>query len=119
MAGPDTDARRRAAQLFARGVSRAESARMLGVSRATTTRWYRIWQAGGVLALTTPAPRGRPAKLEARDLSVVHAALVESPRESGFPLDHWSLAAVVALIERATNIAYHPRHVARVLRRAG
>lgn len=111
--------RRIAAELFGAGVSRADAARRLGVSRATATRWYRVWEVGGAAALAQPGKRGRPPKLEPADLDDVQRALARPPAESGFPIERWSLAAVVALIRRATGIAYHPRHVVRVLRRAG
>jgi len=115
----EPEARQAAAALFARGVTRADAARRLGVSRATATRWFRVWREEGALALGAPGPRGRPPKLDLCELEGLHAALGASPRDSGFCLDRWSLAAVVALIQRQTGIAYHPRHVARVLRRAG
>jgi hypothetical protein len=35
------------------------------------------------------------------------------------PLDRWSLAAVALLIQRVTGVAYHRRHIPRVLRRSG
>jgi transposase len=111
--------RRRAAELFAAGRTRAQVARELGVSRAATTRWYRLWAQGGVGALVRRALRGRPPKLDARDLEAVQRALARPPRESGFELERWSLNAAALLIARATGVTYHPRHVARVLRRAG
>ena len=63
--------------------------------------------------------RGRPAKLGARALANVEAALLRPPSESGFALERWTLAAVAALIERRTGIEYHRRHVGRLLRRLG
>ena len=46
-----TSARRRAAALFDRGLTRASVARNLGVSRATTSHGPRLWRQGGVDAL--------------------------------------------------------------------
>jgi len=112
-------ARQRAARLFAEGQSRAHVARTLGVCRATAGHWYRTWQAGGVAALAKPRPRGRKPKIEAAKLARLHGLLARSPRHCGFDLDTWSLAAVVAVIQRSTGVTYHPRHVARVLRRLG
>jgi transposase len=101
--------------LFARGVRRAEVARRVGVSRATATRWFRAWGRG----LVQPAPVGRPPKLPIAALEAVHRALAASPAAIGFPLERWSLAAIAALVERITRVAYHRRHVTRVLRRSG
>jgi transposase len=108
-----------AAALFAAGVSRAEAAHRLGVSRATASRWFRIWRAGGARALAARPPRGRPPSLAAADLAAIHPCLERPPRELGFALDRWSLAAVAALIERRRGVTYHRRHIGRVLRRTG
>lgn len=114
---PDAPARRRrAAALFARGMSRAEVARAVRVSRATTTRWRRLWEKGTLLA---PGRRGRRARLDARALSGVEAALLRPPRASGYDLDEWSLAAVAALVEKVTLVRHHPRHARRLMRRMG
>ena len=45
--------------------------------------------------------------------------MLRPPRAAGFDLDRWSLAAIAAWIRRETGIAYHPRHVGRLLARAG
>lgn len=118
---PDVPAnpRQRAARLFAEGLSRAQVARVLGVSRSTSGQWFRVWQEEGSAALETPRPRGRKPKLEDQDLEGVRRLLLHSPRRAGFDLDTWSLDAIVAVIHRQTGVAYHPRHVARVLRRLG
>ena len=112
-------ARRRAAELFAQGVVQAEVARHLGIVRSTASAWHRLWREGGEQALLRERKGGRPPKLESRDLSEVHRALMSSPREAGLFTDRWSLHAVVALVHRITGVAYHPRHVTRVLRRQG
>ena len=111
--------RHRAAALFAEGMSRAAVARAVGVCRATASAWYRLWQDGGKVGLMAPSPRGRPPRIDAKDLAVVSGALTASPRVHGFDLDQWSLAAVVVLIQRMTGVTHHPRHVTRVLRRMG
>jgi transposase len=112
-------ARRRASILFAQGVSRADVARALGVSRSTTTRWHRAWRDGGEAALLAGGPRGRPPRLDAARLERLEAALRRPPREAGYDLDRWSLAAVAALIERVTGERHHRRHAGRLLRRMG
>jgi len=119
MATDRSEARRRAAILFAEGVSRAEVARAVGVSRATTTRWHRLWAEGGAQALAAAARRGRPPRLDQGDLERIEAALAAPPRASGYDLDEWSLAAVAALVERLTGVRHHSRHAGRLMRRMG
>jgi transposase len=103
------DARRaRAAELFAEGASGAEVARRVGVSRATTTRWRRLFETGGRAALVATRRRGRPSRLLPAALARVDRALLRPPRDFGYDLDRWSLAAVAALIEKLTGERYHP-----------
>ncbi len=117
---PPTDQRRAAAaRLFATGLTRAEVARRLGVSRATATRWFRKLGKGGPAALTAPRTLGRPPSLDAVTLATIQADLERPPMASGFALAQWSMAAIAALIERRCGVTYHRRHVARVLRRIG
>jgi transposase len=119
MATDRSQARRRAAILFAQGVSRAEVARAVGVSRATTTRWHRLWEEGGETALLLSARRGRPPRLDPRALERIEGALLRPPRASGYDLDQWSLAAVAALVEKLTGVGHHRRHAPRLMRRMG
>lgn len=114
-----SEARRRAAALFAQGVHRAEVARRVGISRATATNWYRIWDGQGARALAVPGRPGRRPKIDTARLHEVQHALARCPRELGYPLDAWTLDAVAALLHRVTGVSYHPRHVPRVLRRMG
>lgn len=111
--------RERAARLFADGTPRAEAARLLGVSRATATRWRRLWDRGGRGALLATRRRGRPCRLGPAALERIDRALVGGPRASGYDLDRWSLAAVAALIERLAGTRYHRRHVGRLLTSMG
>ena len=63
--------------------------------------------------------RGRPSRLTAEAESRIAEALLDPPRDWGFDLEEWSLASVAALIERETGVAYHRRHVGRLMRRIG
>ncbi|MDJ0975963.1 MAG: helix-turn-helix domain-containing protein [Planctomycetota bacterium] len=112
----DREKRAKAAELFARGSTRAEVARQLGIPRATAGRWYRLWSAGGSL---TEERRGRPPRLSARARAELGVVLHDSPRAHGFDLGQWSQDAVVALIEQRFGVRYHPRHVGRLLRQSG
>lgn len=113
------EARRRVAALFAQGWSCADVARAVGVHRSTATRWHRTWREGGAEQLAAPRARGRRPKLDLGASPGIQRALERSPREQGFDLDRWSLASVVCLVQRATGVTYHARHVSRLLRRSG
>ncbi len=111
--------RLRAALLFETGASRARVARELGVSRASATHWYRSWRAGGAEALVAGRPLGRRPKLDAAGRERVNRIAARPPRNLGYDLERWSLAALSAAIRRALGIDYHPRHLPRVLRKLG
>jgi transposase len=108
--------RKRAARLFARGVTQADVARELAVSRQSVSRWHADWQAGGTKALKAAGRAGRLPRLSAAQLKRIDQALRQGPREHGFGTDLWTLERVVAVIEAETGVVYHPGHVWKLLR---
>ncbi|MGH9184624.1 MAG: winged helix-turn-helix domain-containing protein [Acidimicrobiales bacterium] len=108
--------RKRAGRLFARGVSQADVARDLEVSRQSVSRWYADWQAGGATALKGAGRAGRLPRLSKTQLRAVDRALRKGPRAHGYSTDLWTLARVGAVIEAHTGVAYHPGHVWKILR---
>jgi transposase len=108
--------RKRAARLFARGVTRAEVARQLAVSPQSVSRWYADWQTGGTKALKGAGRAGRLPRLSAAQLRQIDHALRQGPRAHGFGTDVWTLERVAAVIEVQTGVAYHPGHVWKLLR---
>ena len=111
--------RRRAAELFAAGVSPAEVARQLGVSRQTAHRWHVTWRDGGAGALEPSGTRGPQARLTDTDLRTVAAVLLRGSAASGFSDAHWTCRQVGWVIEQTTGVSYHPAHVSRLIRRHG
>lgn len=108
--------RKRAARMFDRGVTQADVARELEVSRQSVSRWYADWQAGGTKALKGAGRAGRLPRLSGAQLRAVDRALRKGPRAHGFPTDLWTLARVADVIEAETGVAYHPGHVWKILR---
>jgi len=91
--------RQRAAPMFERGVSPAEVARVLGVSRQSTSRWHRAWVDGGADALASTGKRGRSARLSSAQLKQVEQALLRGARSQGYASELWTLDRVGAVIE--------------------
>ena len=114
-----TATRGAAAVLFARRVPQGEVARRLRISRATASRWHRTWREGGAGALLGRRRLGRPPRLAPAQLAALRRSLLRAPRVLGLPVDAWSLAAVAAYVRRGTGVAFHVRHMARLVRRAG
>jgi len=109
--------RRKGMRMLMRGVSQAEAARTLGVSRQTTSSW------ASKLAEDRQAwrrsPLGRPGGLSAEQKRALGKALVAGAVVNGFPNELWTLARVAQLIEREFGRAYSTVHVWRMLRELG
>lgn len=108
--------RKRAARMFERGVSQAEVARALEVSRQSVSRWYADWQAGGTKALKGAGRAGRLPRLTRAQLDRIDRALRKGPRAHGFSTDLWTLDRVATVIEAETGVRYHRGHVWKLLR---
>lgn len=111
--------RRRAAALFRKGVSQADVARAVEVSRQSVSRWYEQWRQGGATALKQAARAGRPSLLSAVQLQAVEKALLKGAVAYGYPNELWTLRRVAEVIEIKTGVRYHEGHVWRVLRGLG
>ena len=91
-------------------------ARALGVTRVTARHWYHAWQADGRRALKAAGRAGRTPKLGAPQWAQIERALRAGPRVAGFRTDLWTVPRVAEVIERLTQVRYHPGHVWRLLR---
>ena len=111
--------RREAAGLFRQGLSQADVAHALKVSRQSVSRWYQQWQTGGLRSLRKSARAGRPPRLTQAQLRRVERALLKGALTNGYPTQLWTLRRVAEVIERVTGTAYHPGHVWRILRGLG
>ena len=90
--------RLRAARLFAQGLSQAEVARQLGVSRQAASRWHARWRQGGRAGLAGPGRWGRPSRLSDRDWRRVERALLQGAQAHGFDNDLWTLPRIARLV---------------------
>lgn len=111
--------RKRAAQLFAKGVAQADVARELEVSRQSVSRWHDAWSHGGARALKGAGRAGRKPLLDHVELRRVEKALLRGPRASGFVTDIWTLPRITEMIETLTGVSYHPGHVWRIMGQLG
>jgi transposase len=111
--------RLRAGRLFARGKTRAQVARELGVSRVSAGRWYGLWEHEGIEGLRGPGRTGRHPRLEASQLQQLEAALLAGPAAHGYQTQVWTLPRIARLIRKLFGVSYHPGHVWRILRRMG
>lgn len=110
--------RLRAGRLLLRGVTQAEIARRVGVTRSTVSDWNEMLNAGGLQSLKR-RPRGRPPGLDATQRRALIKRLKEGALAHGFATELWTLARVGELIERQFGRAYSDSQVWRILMALG
>ena len=104
-----------AARLLGEGLSQAEVARRLKVSRESVRRW-----AGQSHSrLRALRPMGRQSKLTAPARAGVRTALLAGPKAAGFATELWTLPRVRQLITQRTGLRFSTVHVWRILRQLG
>src|SRR5512139_3909771 len=111
--------RMRAAKLFEQGVSQAEVARRLQVSRTSVMRWHQAWRKDGVAGLAGAGRAGRRPKLTPPQIAQLEAQLLRGPKAHGHQTELWTLPRISAVIEKLTGVRYHPGHVWRILQQLG
>lgn len=107
------------ARLFAQGKSRAEVARLLGVSRQSAGRWHEAWEQSGQAGLSAAGRAGRKPKVTAAQLKQVEQELLRGPAAHGYASALWTLSRIARLITNVIGVRYHPGHVWRILRGMG
>lgn len=114
------EARRlRAWDLHQQGWKQKDIAQALGVTPGAVSQWMARGRSGGVAALRNRKSPGAPVRLTAAQQNAIPALLARGAQAWGFRGDIWTRARVAAVIKRAFNVAYHPDHVGRILRRLG
>src|SRR5271170_2966816 len=108
--------RMRAGAMFERGLSQADVARELGVSRETASQWHAAFRRGGVDSLAGAGRAGRLRKLSEGQLADVELDLSGGPRANGFPTELWTLARVATVIEQVTGVSYSTTQTWVILR---
>jgi transposase len=98
--------------MVARGMSQAEVARQLEVTREAVRQWVDAWRAGGPAALA-PRPRHRRRRV---NLDRIASALEKSHAPSRGPL---TALRVRRIIERVFRVKYCASSARGILRRLG
>lgn len=113
--------RRRAVEAVRKAMTKAEAARVFGVSRQTVITWVQAWEAGGSRALKAKR-RGRPPAIR---LAPHQAALLvrlivgRCPDQLRLPFALWTREAVQQLIRARCGLPLSVWTVGRYLRRWG
>jgi transposase len=105
-----------AGKLFEKGLTQAQVARELGVTRVSAMRWFYLWKKKGMAGLIGSNRLGRKPRLTKEFLNKIERALVKGPQSQGYKTDLWTLPRIAEVVYRETGIRFHSGHVWRLLR---
>jgi transposase len=105
--------------LKAGGLSQAEIARQLGVSRATVSDWAKKITKEGIRGLRKRKAKGGASKLTKERKQRLKRFLDRGALACGFSTDRWTLQRVSELIEQEFEVTYHPNYLNRLLNKLG
>lgn len=97
--------RLKAASFFIQGMSQAEVARRLKVSRTAVYYWHQTWERAGIVGLQA-VPDGRPSSLTPADWHKVERQLLKGPEAQGYATEIWTLPRIAVLVKKSTGVAY-------------
>ena len=109
--------RRKGMRMLARGVTQADVARELEVSRQTVSNWERARQDDP--QAWRRRPLGKPGGMTRAERARLSKRIVSGAVACGFPTELWTLARVGALLEIEFGRVYSSVHVWRILRELG
>ena len=110
--------RLKGAKLLARGMTKSEVARQLGVTRQTVAAWEQRLLEGGKESLKR-SDLGRPRQLDAGQERALGKILMASAREAGYPTGLWTLPRIGNIVTQRYGVAYSTGHLWHLLRRMG
>nr|WP_031160811.1 winged helix-turn-helix domain-containing protein [Streptomyces durhamensis] len=109
-----------AAELFVQGAAPPQVARRLRVSRKSAYAWHARRLEGGMDALRSKGPSGRPSRMKPDWRVWLAAELEKGPAAHGWAEDRrWSLARIAMVIARRFHVRFSPAQTWRIPRQMG
>lgn len=109
-----------AAEMFERGARPSEVARQLRISQKSAYAWRARWRTGGVEALRSKGPSGRPSRIRPEWRAWLAAELERGPAAHGWVEDQrWTLARVATVIARRFHVRLSVAQTSRLLHQMG
>ena len=105
-------------KLLARGMSKSEVARQLGVARQTVASWEQRMAEDGREGLKR-GELGRPRQLDTEQERELGKVLMAGALAAGYPTELWTLPRVGKLISKRFEVEYSIGHLWHLLRRLG
>lgn len=108
--------RLRAVELVNEGESPEDVAHFLGCGRSSVYTWVKLAREGPAALAAKPHP-GRTPRLAEADRKRLEELLMQGAVAHGWRTELWTAARAADLIERHFQVASHPEHVRKVLKR--
>lgn len=111
--------RLQAGRWLKQGIPQVEVAERCAVAKSTVSGWAKQLEAGGLAALKSSGPRGRPAGLDGRQRQELVRALKRGALAHGYATELWTLPRIAQVIESLHGRRYSEVQVWRILRSLG
>ncbi len=102
-------------RLKQQGWRQRDIAEALNVRQETVSRWLARARQGGLAALRSRPPPGRPPRLSPAQKQLIPEFLWHGAEAYGFRGEVWTCARVAKVIEEEFGVYYHKDHVGRLL----
>src|SRR5258706_2227793 len=102
--------RLKGAKLLARGVSKAQVARRLDVTRQTVAAWEQRLSDGGLQSLKR-GTLGRPRQLDGAQERELGTILMAGAVAAGYPTELWTLPRIGKLVAERFGVGYSTGHL--------
>jgi transposase len=102
-------------------LSKAEIARLVGVSRAAVTQWAQQMKKRrqGIDSLSRRPHTGRPPRLTRANWRRVLSRIRRGAKAAGFPTKRWTLKRIQQLIEQEFGFSYSTSYLAEKIKQIG
>ncbi len=116
---PSVQIRMAAGERLLRGDSINTVCKEVGISLNTAKRYQELVAAGGLAALESIRPGGRPSALSREALDWIADAVRGSPQAHGLPGARWTSGTLGGLIERQFGVKYSRVYVRQIVLNLG
>ena len=105
------DRRKKAIELFNRGVFQSEIARQLQVTRQAVSKWILTFKEKGENYVAVERYRGRPRKIDPTHEKELYALLHQKPKEHGYPDNNWTVRRIKETLNRKLGTNYDATYI--------
>ena len=98
------------------GLSGRKTARLMGLSRDTVSRWVKRFNEEGIPGLYDRPRKGAEPKIDPQEIIKI---LEKSPREFGYNIEGWTVKVLHVHILKTFKVNYHPNYIYQLVKRLG